>query len=80
MNGEEKLEGPGMQNGIRDRGLREQLRSKVEFTKIFRKTTGLEMAKRIARSAVGLRKIKDWTLWRSRPPPKRRKNLLAMLA
>jgi hypothetical protein len=43
------------------------------MAKVFRKTTGLEMiAKRIDRYTVGLRTVKDWTLWRGRPPPKRK--------
>jgi hypothetical protein len=56
-------------NGTRNQGLRQQLRSKWKFTKTFKKTTGLEIVKQIARSTVGLRKIKDWTLWRGWPPP-----------
>jgi hypothetical protein len=41
--------------------------SKREFTKIQRKTTGLEIAERIARSSVGLRATKVWTLKGSTP-------------
>jgi hypothetical protein len=32
-------------NGIRNQGLRQQLQSKREFTKIYRKITGLEITK-----------------------------------
>jgi hypothetical protein len=39
----------------------------------FRKTTKLEIAKRIARSAAGMRKMKGWTLSRDQPPPKWKK-------
>jgi hypothetical protein len=30
------------------------------------KTVGLEFGKRIARYAVGLQRIKDWTLWKGK--------------
>jgi hypothetical protein len=64
---------PELKYGIRNRRLRQQLRSKREFTKIYRKTTGLEITKQIAKSAVGLRKIRNCTLWRGRPPLKWKK-------
>jgi hypothetical protein len=70
---------PERKNGIRNRGLRQQLQSKREFT-IYRKTTGLETAKQIARSSVGLQTIRNWMLWRVQPAPKWKKNLLAALA
>jgi hypothetical protein len=41
-----------------------------QVAEIFRKTRKLEMAKRIA---SWLRKIRKWTLWRGRRPPKRKK-------
>jgi hypothetical protein len=66
-------------NGIRNRGLRQQLRSKREFTKTLRKILALEFRKRSVRSTVELRKIKNWMLWRSRPPPKKKETLLGML-
>jgi hypothetical protein len=31
-----------------------------------------KITKQIVGSSIGLRKIKDWTLWRGRPPPKRK--------
>ncbi|PNF26395.1 hypothetical protein B7P43_G17126 [Cryptotermes secundus] len=34
---------------------------------------GRKTANGIAKSPVGLRQDKDWTLWRGRPPPKRKK-------
>jgi hypothetical protein len=49
------------------------LESTGNFIETFRKTNGLEITKRIARSTVGMQKIKEWTLWRSRPPPKQKK-------
>jgi hypothetical protein len=39
----------------------------------FGKITGLKFAERVGRSTVGLRRIRKWTLWRCRPPPKRKK-------
>jgi hypothetical protein len=62
-------------NEIRNRDVKEQLGLGNERTTrgIQRKSTGLEIAKRIGRCTVGLHRIKDWTLWRGRPPPKRKK-------
>jgi hypothetical protein len=40
-----------------------------------RKIRRLQIAKRTARSTVRMRKIKKWTTWRGRPPPKRKKKL-----
>jgi hypothetical protein len=57
---------------IRYQGPRQQLQSNREFTKIYRKTNGLQIAKRIAKSTVGLQTIKDWTLWKGRSPLKRK--------
>jgi hypothetical protein len=71
---------PERKSGIRNQGLRQQLQGKREFTKNYRKTTGLELEKQTAKFTVGLQKIKDWTLWRGQPPPKQKKTLLAMLA
>jgi hypothetical protein len=55
--------------GIRIQGLKKQLylRSKRTPGSIFGKTIGLEITKRITGSSVGLRKIRDWTLWRVGP-------------
>jgi hypothetical protein len=47
---------------------------------IFGKIIVLEIAKQIAGSPVRLWKIMDWILWRSRPPPKWKKDLLTPLA
>jgi hypothetical protein len=41
--------------------------------KNFTNTATLEIAKRTVRSTVERRTRKDWTLWRGRPPPKRKK-------
>jgi hypothetical protein len=71
---------PECKYGIRNRCVRQQLQSEREFTKIYRKTAGLEIVKRIARSTVGLRTIRNWTLWRGQPLPKWKEDLLALLA
>jgi hypothetical protein len=44
-----------------------------QVAEIFRKTRKLEMDVRTARSTIEKQKIKKWTLWRGRPPPKRKK-------
>jgi hypothetical protein len=40
---------------------------------IFYEIVSRKFAKQIAGSSVGLQQGKDWTLWRGRPPPKRKK-------
>jgi hypothetical protein len=64
-------------NGLGSRRLTHWLRNRKEFNKSLMKTyekmTGVEIAKRIAGSPVTLQKNKDWTLWRGRPPPERKK-------
>jgi hypothetical protein len=37
-------------------------------------TVGMKIAKQMAGSSARKRSIKDWTLWRGRPPPKRLKS------
>jgi hypothetical protein len=63
--------------GIRDRDFKEWLRLGSERTsgRIFGKTTGLEIATRAVVISSGLRKTSDGTLWKGRPPPKRKKRL-----
>jgi hypothetical protein len=62
-------------NGTRNRDVKEQLRLANERTTrgIYRKSTRLEIAKRIASYTVGLKRIKDWTLWMGRAPLKQKK-------
>jgi hypothetical protein len=61
-------------NSMREWSGREQPRlEKKEPNRTYRKTTGLEIEKRIVGSHISLRQDKDWTLWRGRPPPKRKK-------
>jgi hypothetical protein len=47
---------------------------------IYRKTIGLEVVKRAVGISSRLRKVRNWALWRGRPPPKWEKNLQAALA
>jgi hypothetical protein len=41
--------------------------------KTFYEIVSEKIPERIVRSSVSIRKDKDWTLWRCRPPPKRKK-------
>jgi hypothetical protein len=68
-----RLEGT---NGTRNRNFKEQLRLGIERTTsgIYRKTIGLEIVKRSVKISSGMRKVTDWTLWKGRPPPKRKRN------
>jgi hypothetical protein len=43
--------------------------------KIFRKTIGVKFVKRVNWTFSRMRKVTDWTVWRGRPPPKRKKKL-----
>jgi hypothetical protein len=40
---------------------------------VYRTTIGTKMVKQVAGTSRRLRKIRQWTLWRDRPPPKRKK-------
>jgi hypothetical protein len=70
---------PEGNTGIKNPGAKWQLRLRNEKTagriswKTYEKMFGLETAKQIAGSPIGLQKSKVWTLWRGRPPPKRKK-------
>jgi hypothetical protein len=66
---------PVCNSGIKDRGARRQLRLRKQRTsdRIFRKTGELEIDKRVVGFSIGLRKVRDWTWWRGRPLPKRKK-------
>jgi hypothetical protein len=59
-------------NGTRNRDFKEQLRLRSERTTngIYRKTIGLEIVKRAVGISSGLRKIRNWTLWRGSTPSK----------
>jgi hypothetical protein len=70
-----RRKGPECNNDMRNRDSRWQLLQRKErtFCRIFRKTAELEIEKRIVRFSTGLREMSDWTLWRSRLPPRRKK-------
>jgi hypothetical protein len=71
------LKGPGCNNGIRNRNLKEQLclRSKEKLQDALGKSIGLETVKSTFRPLSRIRKMTINILWRSRPPPKRKKRL-----
>jgi hypothetical protein len=43
---------------------------------VFRNIIGLQLGKLVDGSSVVLYNIKNWTLWRVRPPPKRKRNCM----
>jgi hypothetical protein len=65
-------------NGIRDRGLKQELCLGIKKTlyEAFRQTRELDVMKRAVVISIGLWKMSDWTLWRGRLPPKRKKRRL----
>jgi hypothetical protein len=67
--------GPECKNGIRNRGLKQQLYlgNMRAFNKIYRKTLGLEIMKRAIEISSRLQKVRDRTLKRGEPPPKWKK-------
>jgi hypothetical protein len=66
---------PKRNNGIMDWGLRRELHLGSKET--FYEATGLEVVKRAVESSIWLRKMSVKTLWRSQPPPKYKKRLVA---
>jgi hypothetical protein len=66
---------PEGSTGVKDPSTRRQLQLKNIKTagRIFEKAFRLQIAKREDRSSVGLL-IRNWTLWRGQPPPKRKIN------
>jgi hypothetical protein len=63
---------------LKNSGTREQLHVGNERTTsmVYRKTIGLEIVKRaVVEISSGLWGIRKWTLWRGRPPTKRKKRL-----
>jgi hypothetical protein len=65
---------PEGSTAVKDPNIRRHRRLKNEKTagRIFEKTFRLQIAKCEDGSSVGSLKTKDWTLWRGRPPPKRK--------
>jgi hypothetical protein len=78
---EEMLEGPECKIGIKNQSTRRQLHLKIDRTseEFDRKAFGLELVKRATGMSSRLRKMRNWILWRDRPPPKHKKNILAAL-
>jgi hypothetical protein len=76
------LKGSECKMGIKEPGTRQQLHLKIGRTSggFERKAFRLEFVEQAARMSNGLWKLRDWTLWRGWPTPKRKKNLLAALA
>lgn len=62
---------------LKNPGTRRPLCRKIEneADELVRKAFGLQFWKRAAGSSVGLRRMKNWTLWRGWLPPKRKKRL-----
>jgi hypothetical protein len=58
------------------RGHQQQLKSMGNGNKVYSKTIRLDIAKRTFRSTAEMQKMKEWTLWRGRPPPKRKKRVV----
>jgi hypothetical protein len=68
--------GDGRPRYLRKRDLKKLRMESIRILDMtFSKTMRLEIAKQIARSTVGMQKIKCWTLWRGQPPPKWEKKL-----
>jgi hypothetical protein len=63
----------GIDIGGRSLGQLPPLERRGPTYKIFKKTVEREIAKKTAGSPAGLHNIEHWTLWRGRPPPKRKK-------
>jgi hypothetical protein len=69
--------GPGKttSSGIRGQRRRHELRlgSKKTLHEALGKTPELEVVKLAVGISIGVREVSNWTLWRGRPPPKRKK-------
>jgi hypothetical protein len=65
---------PEFNNGIRDKGARQHIiLEKKTHNEAIRKSLQREIAKLIFESSIRLRRPSDWTLWKCRPPPKRKR-------
>jgi hypothetical protein len=58
----------GCRSGQRSHLGRRGTRKKTPY-----ETVNVEITKRITKFTVGLLPVKNWTMWRGRPPPKRKK-------
>jgi hypothetical protein len=72
-----RWKGPECEIGIRNPDTRRQLRLDIERTSegIDRKAFGLEFGKGATGMSSGLQQMRNWALWRGRPPPKRKEKL-----
>jgi hypothetical protein len=61
--------------GRMNQGSRQEPRlgNRTTLGRIIRKATELETAKQMVRTSIRLQKMRDWTLWRGRPPLKRKR-------
>jgi hypothetical protein len=88
MEDNKRLKGPECKNGIRDRGLRQQLRSETGIKdpgarrqlrpgieKMSDEIFRGKIANQVVGTPGGLQRTMDWILWRIRPPLKRKKKL-----
>jgi hypothetical protein len=68
---ERRWKSPECKMGIKDLGTRQQPRLKFERAsgRFDGKAFGLEFVKRAAGMSSGLRKVREWTVWRGRPTP-----------
>jgi hypothetical protein len=73
--GKRRWVNPEGSTGVKVPNTRQHRRLKNEKMagQIFEKTFRLQIAKREDRSSVGSLKIRNWTLWGGRSPPKRKK-------
>jgi hypothetical protein len=88
MEGNKRLKGPECKNGIRDRGIRQQLCSETgikdpgtrrqlrpRIEKMSDEIFRGKIANQVVGTPRGLQRTMHWILWRVRPPPKRKKKL-----
>jgi hypothetical protein len=86
--GKRLLKGPECNNDLRDRGLRRKLQGNIEIKdpdtrrklrpRIDKKSDNIfrgNVEKKVGGTSRGLRRMKNWTLWRSKTPPERKKKL-----
>jgi hypothetical protein len=65
---------PECNNSIRDRGARPLIFKKERiFKKVIRQSLGMEIARLLVKSSIGLREPGDGILWKCRLPPKRKR-------
>jgi hypothetical protein len=72
--------GQECKTGIRGCNLKKQLSLQMKRTssRNFRKTTRLEPNNLLVWSTTGAQDVNEWTFWKVRPPPKRKKDVLTV--